>query len=364
MTNWNVSYASVTGISHKQSKLPCQDSVHTCLSKDGQWIACVVSDGAGSAKNSQIASKLVTKNLSTKLISLSEQIDSNGWSYEYRKFIVNAIEDIREDLKKKAKSEDLRDYHCTLVATLVGKTDGLTIHIGDGAIFGGSIAASGENKISLSKNTFISLPKNGQYANETFFVTEKDWQNHLRIENIKNVDWFVSATDGGTALAMINDKEPKPGFIKPVIHQLTIDSSQKNRNNLLKSILSDIQANKLTSDDKTLAVIYRNSLLNKETEIDIDEALQKTNTYTPKPSALRQRGEEKRVFTAYNSIQTKVYEKEDEYTSLEIFLYTVFFIESLIVLCIVFAPEMLIPITNRIINIIDATSSLYVFKTN
>lgn len=139
---------------------------------------------------------------------------------------------------------------------------------------------------------------------------------------------------------------------------------KKKRNQLLNKILSDIQANKLTSDDKTLAIIYRQNLLNKEIEIEMDEASQKINTYTPKPSTLRQRGEEKRVFTAYNSIQAKAYEKEDEYTFLEIFLYTVIFIESLIVLCKVFAPEILMPITNRIINIIDATSSLYVFKTN
>jgi len=351
MTSWNVSYASVTGVSHKQSKLPCQDSAKTCLSKDGKWISCVVSDGAGSAKHSQIASKLLTKTLSVNLIDLAEKIASNGWEYAYKKFIVDAIESIRDDLKKQAKSEDLRDYHCTLVATLIGETKGLTIHLGDGAIFGGSITDSGENIVTLSKSTFVSLPENGQYANETFFVTEKDWQNHLRIENIENVDWFVNATDGGSALGMINDKEAKPGFIKPVIQQLTKESSEKNRNKLLKTILSDTQANKLTSDDKTLAIIYRSGLLNKDTEIEMAEAVQKITSYLPPPSMLKRKVEERKSLYVKNNLQD-----EEENSKFTIFLCVFIIFELIIVLWLYFDPETVINLTNRVIH---AASSLY-----
>lgn len=351
MTSWNVSYASVTGVSHKQSKLPCQDSAKTCLSKDGKWISCVVSDGAGSAKHSQIASKLLTKTLSVKLIDLSEKIASNGWEYAYKKFIVDAIESVRDDLKKQAKSEDLRDYHCTLIATLIGEKEGLSIHLGDGAIFGGSITPTEKNKVTLSKNTFISLPENGQYANETFFVTEKDWQNHLRIKKIEGLDWIVTATDGGTALAMINDKEAKPGFIKPVIHQLTIESSEKNRNKLLKTILSDTQANKLTSDDKTLAIIYRSGLLNKETEIEMDEAAQKITSYLPPPSMLKRKVEEKKALYVQNNLQD-----EKESSKLTIFLCVFIIFELILVFWLYFDPATVINLINRVIH---AASSFY-----
>ncbi len=349
MTNWNISYASVTGVSHKQSKLPCQDSAYTKLSKDKKWIACVVSDGAGSAKHSKIGSKLLTFKFSESLINLSDHISSRGWDFEYEEFILDAIDNFREELKQKAKTEDLREYHCTLVAILMGESEGLSIHLGDGANFGGSITLSGENKVSLSKDTYISLPENGQYANETFFVTEQDWKNHLRIERIKNIDWFVSATDGGTALAMINDKEPKPGFIKPVIQKLTNESSEKNRNMLLKVILSDLQANKLTSDDKTLAIIYRDNLLNNNIEIEMNEATQKTSTYKSPPSMLRKKEEEKRLSVTDKFSHTKVYVQEELDSTLKIFLCVFILFESLIVLSLQFAPEISIEILNKII---------------
>ena len=67
----------------------------------------------------------------------------------------------------------------------------------------------------------------GKTTREQKNALEFNFDDYKKIDNYcksKNIDWFAGATDGGTALAMINDKEPKPGFIKPVIQKLLNES--------------------------------------------------------------------------------------------------------------------------------------------
>lgn len=261
MTNWVYSYSSVIGQGHVKTGLPCQDSSSVSESADGKWLAIVVSDGAGSAKHSQISSNFVTEFFSKSLISLSEELEKREPGAWINDYVVESILKARYELRAIAKSDNLRDYHCTLLACLIGETGGFLIHIGDGAAFGGkSISAN------IKADYFSSLPENGEYSNETFFITEADWIKRLRITPINSLDWIMLGTDGGTSLSMVNDSEPKWGFVAPLFNMIKKEKSQTGRNNKLKSILADVQADKLTGDDKTICLAFRKGVHIDESE--------------------------------------------------------------------------------------------------
>jgi len=276
MDNWIATASSVIGSSHLTSKIPCQDS--SCVLQAGQWISMVVSDGAGTAKHSEKGSSLVTKTFAHALIELSSKIESRPPGAWINDFVIEQIINVREKIRELASSDDIKDYHCTLVACLIGNNGGFLIHIGDGAIFGGATEKKLNGEVSLSKNSFISAPENGEYSNETYFITEGDWIKHLRITPIGAVDWIVLGTDGGTSLSMLADKAPKPGFIIPLLKMLSDSDSLEARTNKLEGILNNEQADKLTNDDKTICVAFKPNLFEQS------DSLTMSATTTERPN--------------------------------------------------------------------------------
>lgn len=258
---WLYASASVTGPSHYSSNTPCQDASHTSASPDGQWLAIAVCDGAGSALHSKDGADLVAKSFANRLLSLSAQFSSRLPGAWVNDFVIQQILDVRSELRKLAGSDDLNDFHSTLVACLLGPDGGFSIHIGDGALFGSS--GSGTSKdgyIYLDNNFFISKPANGEYANETFFITEGNWIKNLRITPLPQADWVIVGSDGGCALCLDSGDQPKPEFVAPLITLLSKHSSREWAA-LLQSTLADSKADLLTNDDKTLVICMRDSLL-------------------------------------------------------------------------------------------------------
>lgn len=254
---WTVAAASVRGRGHEQTGTPCQDSSAVHLSPNGKWVALVASDGAGTAKFSDQGSKLVTDEVAKSLIRLSEECECRAPGAWVSDRVIRDIVAVRERLRDLAGSDNISDYHCTLSAALLGPTGGLTIHLGDGAIFGGAAGTNKSDVIDLADDHFVSVPQNGEYANETVFLTEREWVRNLRIHPVSTVDWVMLGTDGGMALAMVGESQPKSGFVVPVIRALINESDFTSRCRALSKILDDRQADRLTNDDKTLIVAIR-----------------------------------------------------------------------------------------------------------
>jgi hypothetical protein len=105
----------------------------------------------------------------------------------------------------------------------------------------------------------ISKPENGEYTNETFFITEGNWIKHLRVTPLPRLDWVVACTDGGAALILENEIEVKPKFLVPFFQELISDKFTKK--NYISEVLSDPKANALTTDDKTIFVAMRSSAI-------------------------------------------------------------------------------------------------------
>ena len=99
----------------------------------------------------------------------------------------------------------MRDYHCTLVAGLVFEKTAIVVHVGDGFILAGKNEEIANENI-LNKSLYFSKPENGEYKNETYFVTQSIWLKHLRIQVLPDIDWLIAGSDGGEDILSLGEK--------------------------------------------------------------------------------------------------------------------------------------------------------------
>jgi hypothetical protein len=265
MTTWVTANASVIGSSHVATGTPCQDASVVKTAKGGEWVVIVVSDGAGTATRAEEGALHVVKFFSEELLKLVDELTTRAPGHWINDFVIEKVLQTRIALRQLAKSDDIRDFNCTVVACLLGPSGGFSIHIGDGAVVGGYRKESNDHSAA---SLFLSEPENGEYANETFFVTEGDWVKHLRISPMPKMDWVMCCTDGGSALALVAEKEIKPGFLDPVLQEVFVLNDEALRNKRLADYLSDPQADKVTGDDKTLAIAVK-----RENVLPLDQYL-------------------------------------------------------------------------------------------
>jgi hypothetical protein len=105
-------------------------------------------------------------------------------------------------------------------------------------------------------STVLSLPENGEYANETYFVTGDDWRSHLRVTSFSGAIRSVALmSDGAMPFAINRAKTGMFGpFIDPVRSYLATVNETEGSEALLAT-LSDKRTWSITSDDKTLLLI-------------------------------------------------------------------------------------------------------------
>ena len=261
MTHWLHAGASVVGQGHLTSDAPCQDKFQIKVSEDGEWLAVVVCDGAGSAEFAGIGATIASQYFCQELVKLAQELVARLPGEWINDFVIDCVLRVRDRIRAHANSDEIRKYHCTLVAALVGPQGGFSVHVGDGAIVGGTFAPPGSVPfVELGANVLISRPENGEYANETFFITEGAWVKHLRIRPLPRIDWLVVCTDGGASLLLDNDSQVRPAFLVPFLEDQISDAFTDQ---YVERVLADPKANKLTTDDKTIVVAVRSKSLQK-----------------------------------------------------------------------------------------------------
>jgi hypothetical protein len=245
---WKFLNESVQGTSHRQGGIVCQDS--SLVTPDGEdVIIAVVSDGAGSASESQIGSSLSCSMITT----CAQDFFAAGGSLAKldNETIQKWLRDLRDALTKEAEKRNLkiRDLACTLIFAIVG-TDRATFgQIGDGAI------------VTLDSSTYSTVfwPQSGEYQNTTFFVTDDDYENHFQIRiDAKAIDELAMFTDGLQMLALnYAAKTVHEPFFKPMFSALRAASDQRDLIGPLREFLNSSNVNNRTDDDKTLVLVTR-----------------------------------------------------------------------------------------------------------
>lgn len=239
-SNIKVLSASVKGVLHNQQHLPCQD--YSAYTQDGKNFVAIVSDGAGSSKYGRIGARIICETLT----NLLKDIEFS----EAKKAVAQAIviarsKLIRHRLNKTKSVTSLIDFSATLVGVICYKNKGLFFHIGDGAAL-----AFHDDKYQ----TFTaSRPENGNFKCETYFYTMDDWKECLRFTNFENAHTIFLMSDGVTNFSFSRDYQTiEKSFLRPIADYLNKETCKSKALRALKNTLSNPQALRLNSDDKTL----------------------------------------------------------------------------------------------------------------
>lgn len=166
--DWLIIGCSVIGNSHITNNIPCQDSHFTDRLSD-KWSIAVVSDGAGSHKNSHHGSAFMVKNI---VEVLKDLFANESWfneeifpsNKEWRNVSIKAFSLVFENLKKFGFENEmpLKSLGGTLNLLVFSDEGFLSAHIGDGRA-----AVQFEDRQWDSAIT----PFKGEQAGETVFLT-------------------------------------------------------------------------------------------------------------------------------------------------------------------------------------------------
>jgi len=240
---------SLAGFSHLDNNIPCQDGHAFKLYEENYIIA--VTDGAGSSRYSHLASKFITEKLVNNL-NPSELLKKNNklkFKLELIDFINRAFDELIEREVSNIPDIKKNDLATTLILVIGNAEKGYVFHVGDGA----ALILNSKNM----ENFILSEPMNGQYANETYFITMKKWENYLRIKEFNiEFDSIFLFSDGVTPLSLIKGKKPFEGFLLPLINHIK-NNKNKEYMNLIKNTLSSEKVKKITDDDKTIAFLLK-----------------------------------------------------------------------------------------------------------
>lgn len=179
------------GTSHKALSQECQDA-HGCASftqvLGGEAFAAVVSDGAGSARAGARGAAIITSILLSKA---GHWLNSgNRVSSLDRNEFASWIDDVRELIlfEAEASKSELRDYAATMLFALADSRSAVFAQVGDGALV--TSDASSEWSAQF-------WPQHGDYANQTFFVTDDTVHERMSFgHSLYPVEEVAVFTDG------------------------------------------------------------------------------------------------------------------------------------------------------------------------
>jgi len=248
---WKVIRASAVGSSHTESNIPCQDDCYADVisTADGiDYLVCLVSDGAGSAKEggrgANLACLTAKQSIEAALLN-PKPIDETvveGW-----------IVDVRRAIFKSADENSLaaRDYACTFLGAVLSPCASIFFQIGDGAIVASSGYVQG----------VVFWPDSGPYANMTNFITEEDALLNLHVSvTSRRINEVALFSDGVQRLALsFEQRIPHNPFFEPMLNVLRNQKSAECEalDQQLAHFLNSPQINERTDDDKTLILATR-----------------------------------------------------------------------------------------------------------
>jgi len=145
----------------------------------------------------------------------------------------------------------LNDYASTFILAILGLNECLCFHIGDGRIYGFNCLKDKDLDNFNFSQTISSQPENGEYANQTYFVTDENWLDHLRIHSPPDEALnLILMTDGVTPMALKNN-EPFFDFVRPLMSFLDNSASHEGSQSLAK-MLSSKKSMAISPDDKSV----------------------------------------------------------------------------------------------------------------
>jgi hypothetical protein len=249
--------ASAIGTSHLATGQPCQDShFHLTLDDaDGNPVTVLaLSDGAGSAAQAEIGSKLACETfakLVADYISSGGRVEKIGRELAGR-WIAGVI--YRLSLKSWADGLQPRDYACTLLAVICGERATAFLQVGDGAI------VLSEGRSTAWRHVF--WPQHGEFANTTNFITSEDVFETMEFQTTAEPVLEVALFSDGLENMLLHkaDKTVHAPFFDsmfPSVRRSGAAGEDAELSRALGVYLSTSVINQRTNDDKTLILASR-----------------------------------------------------------------------------------------------------------
>ena len=245
MKNWYFGSAVSIGMSHLKNEMPCQDKCAIDLIMDNLLIA-VLSDGAGSAKNSEFGAEIAVNSIIQFLreqmysFSLDEDFIKNCVTFSRNKIIDYSIDNNLE----------LKSLACTLIILVSYDDMALIFQLGDG---GCVLKRKDEDFFE-----YAIEPMNGEYINTTYFLTDDNYLINSQIKITKGIEKFAIFSDGiQKVCSNLSTNEIHQPFFQKLFSTFNIlkEKPQFIINQSFQSFLDSDFLNERTDDDKSLLLL-------------------------------------------------------------------------------------------------------------
>lgn len=288
---WKSVRGSVLGSAHIKDGTVCQDFSYSQLVEIGANDSALIltcSDGAGSAKFSQLGSRITCMEMQKALRAVL--LNLGAVECIEQEHMLSLFESLRSHLVSLAASIniDYRELACTLLVAVVGPNCSLFAQIGDGAIavdrpnaaigsegllsFEPGLSSEGltvkqhvpypQDKLQATEYEIVFWPDNGDYLNITTFITSDQLTQSLRIKHVnRRINQIALITDGLELLALnFREQTVHSPFFAPMFKQLEQAEDPATLVEPLRAFLNSNAINAKTDDDKTLMLAIRKNV--------------------------------------------------------------------------------------------------------
>ena len=250
LEKWKNAQTYVIGKYHINNNMPCQDRT-AYLQKNGVKVI-VLADGAGSQSNSHIGAEIVCNKICNLMVNNFveylmyfeyQKVDPSLHKEKMNELSKLILSEVLVDLKNKALAMNvsIKELSSTLLFFATKDHHYIQGHIGDGVI-AGLYVENQHNRIKI-----FSEPENGTQSNITFFVTDTDSVDHLRLKAGKNdnIAGVIMSSDGAADVLF------KKNIVDPSVYELFSKFSSKTSeeyNQILSEFLTKVISNYSTDD--------------------------------------------------------------------------------------------------------------------
>jgi hypothetical protein len=185
------------------------------------------------------------------LLDQDQQSEEQG-----RRFALMLVKHARGVLIDLAQAQRraVKDFRCTLLLAIVGKTNLLWLKVGDGAIIQEKIHSLLDGSKESELRTLGAVGK-GDFANETTFIDE-----YLRIEDVKsgllpagNICGLAAMSDGAALALVSHDGTKVAPRLATWLHELRTGKLKKNI--LTASFYDSDFSRRAMGDDCSIALV-------------------------------------------------------------------------------------------------------------
>lgn len=243
---WKTICCAVQGRGHAKKNIPCQDKV---ARREENGISVIaLADGAGSAKFSHYGAECVVNRIAAfvadRFFDLVAQENALKVAQEILSIAAQALRNEAE-LWECA----VNDLAATLLVAAVSDEKYFLAHLGDGVI--GYINDEGLK--------VASAPDNGEFSNETVFVTSANAAAHMRIYKgaLKSISGFILMSDGSEHSFYNKRKKILAPVVKRLMHRTCLISAEILTPQLEEALRTVVAEN--TQDDCSVAILARTS---------------------------------------------------------------------------------------------------------